>query len=75
MGFTGDFALVESTGEAILCLDFLMAGRKVGEVGGLAEDDGDLFGVFVCFLFLPLLVVTLGMGGGVFSDWSSISMW
>ena len=45
MGFTGDFALVESTGEAILCLDFLMAGRKVGEVGGLAEDDGDLVGV------------------------------
>ena len=71
LGFvlTGEFALVETIGEAFLCLDFLLAGRQVvGLLEVVPEDEGDLVGVLVCFLFLSLLVVTLGMGGGVFSE-------
>ena len=48
-----------------------MAGRKVGGlVEVIPEDEGDLVDVFVCFLLLPLLEVTLGMVGGVFSVFS-----
>ena len=36
--------------------------------GIVPEDEGDL----VCFLFLLLLVVTFGKGGGVFSELTAV---